>query len=177
MALEYRDEDSDDSAEYHDPIGYQYDEEKSDSTLNIIAMVEETETEYPQIKKLEELIARRRQRPQYVLSSSSAVTSLINPPQDSIMGPTGYPPATGQGPSINIPERPSYTGGRMNFRRGDHNEIWNLPSAMQQTGAMFVIPQALGKFDEAFMRWESITRSYVSTQGFTDVRDKIMFIN
>ncbi|CAL5337204.1 unnamed protein product [Camellia sinensis] len=164
LALEYRSKEEEHS------------DSDSDSTLNIIAMVEEAETEYPQIKKLEELIARRRQQPQYVLSSSSAVTSHYNPPQDSIMGPTGYPPATGQGPSINIPERPSYTGGRSNLRRAAHNEMWNLPSAMQQTGAMFVIPQTLGKFDDVFMRWESITRSYVSTQGFTDVRDKLMFI-
>ncbi|KAF5933479.1 hypothetical protein HYC85_029650 [Camellia sinensis] len=162
LALEYRSKEEEDS--------------DSDSTLNIIAMVEEAETEYPQIKKLEELIARRRQQPQYVLSSSSAITSHYNPPQDSIMGPIGYPPATGQGPSINIPERPSYTGGRSNLRRAAHNEMWNLPSAMQQTGAMFVIPQTLGKFDDVFMRWESITRAYVATQGFTDVRDKLMFI-
>ncbi|XP_028089912.1 deoxyuridine 5'-triphosphate nucleotidohydrolase-like [Camellia sinensis] len=43
-ALEYRQEDSD-----------------SDSTLNIIAMMEEADTEYPQIKKLEALIAKRHQ--------------------------------------------------------------------------------------------------------------------
>ncbi|XP_028098577.1 uncharacterized protein LOC114298248, partial [Camellia sinensis] len=158
-ALEYRREDSD-----------------SDSTLNVIAMMEEeAETEYPQITKLKALIAKRQQQqPQYLLSSSSAVTSHYNPPQDSMMGPPGYPPATGHGPSINIPERPSYTGGRSNFRRGAKDEMWNLPSAMHHTGAMFVIPQSLGRFDDAFMRWESITRSYVASQGFTDVRDKLL---
>ncbi|GMP43094.1 hypothetical protein CsSME_00012598 [Camellia sinensis var. sinensis] len=160
-ALEYRREDSD-----------------SDSTLNVIAMMEEeAETEYPQITKLKALIAKRQQQqPQYLLSSSSAVTSHYNPPQDSMMGPPGYPPATGHGPSINIPERPSYTGGRSNFRREAKDEMWNLPSAMHHTGAMFVIPQSLGRFDDAFMRWESITRSYVASQGFTDVRDKLLFM-
>ncbi|CAL5328580.1 unnamed protein product [Camellia sinensis] len=158
-ALEYRREDLD-----------------SDSTLNIIAMMEEeAETEYPQIAKLKALI-EKRQQPQYLLSSSSAVTSHYNPPQDSMMGPPGYPPATGHGPSINIPERPSYTGVRSNFRRGAKDEMWNLPSAMHHTGAMFVIPQSLGRFDDAFMRWESITRSYVASQGFTDVRDKLLFM-
>ncbi|CAL5431783.1 unnamed protein product [Camellia sinensis] len=173
-ALQYKDDDSDDSLEFH---------EASDSTLNIIAMMEEAdreaETEYPQVAKIKALIERRQQKqkqPHYLLSSSSAVTSHYNPPQDSMMGPPGYPPATGQGPSINIPERPSYTGIRSNFRRGTNNEVWNLPSAMQQTGAMFVIPQSLGKFDDVFMRWESITRSYVATQGFTDVRDKLLFM-
>ncbi|CAL5408816.1 unnamed protein product [Camellia sinensis] len=180
-ALQYKNDDSDDSLEYHDPLGYQHDEEESDSTLNIIAMMEEAdreaETEYPQIAKIKALIEKRQQKqPHYLLSSSSAVTSHYNPPQDSMMGPPGYPPATGQGPSINIPERPSYTGIRSNFRRGANNEMWNLPSAMQQTGAMFIIPQSLGKFDDVFMRWESITRSYVASQGFTDVRDKLLFM-
>ncbi|CAL5441627.1 unnamed protein product [Camellia sinensis] len=98
---------------------------------------------------------------------------------DSMMGPPGYPPATGQTP-IQIPQRPSYAGGSgvnfRNFRRDDKSEWWNLPSAMHPTGAMFIIPHPLGKFDDVFMRWESITKAHVSLQGFTDARDKIMFI-
>lgn len=47
---------------------------------------------------------------------------------------------------------------------------------MHQSGAMFVIPSPLGKFDDVFMRWESITKIHTSLQGFTDVRNKIMFL-
>ncbi|XP_028111384.1 deoxyuridine 5'-triphosphate nucleotidohydrolase-like [Camellia sinensis] len=63
-ALQYKNDDSDDSLEYHDPLGYQHDEEESDSTLNIIAMMEEAdreaETEYPQIAKIKALIEKRQ---------------------------------------------------------------------------------------------------------------------
>ncbi|XP_028110266.1 uncharacterized protein LOC114308793 [Camellia sinensis] len=150
----------------------------SNSTLNIIAMMEEGETEYPQVKKLEQLIMKHsKQNPQYVLSSSAV--SNYTPPQDTMMGPPGYPPATGQGP-INIPQRPTYDGHSRvnfrNFRRDDKSEWWNLPSAMHSTGAMFILPHQLGKFDEVFMRWESITKAHVSMQGFTDARDKIQYI-
>ncbi|CAL5414830.1 unnamed protein product [Camellia sinensis] len=149
----------------------------SNSTLNIIAMMEEGETEYPQVKKLEQLIMKHRKDPQFILSSTSAVSNY-NPPQDTMMGPPGYPPATGQG-TINIPQRPTYEGGQhrfRNFRRDDKSEWWNLPSAMHSTGAMFILPHQLGKFDEVFMRWESITKAHVSMQGFTDVRDKLQYI-
>ncbi|THU58540.1 hypothetical protein C4D60_Mb03t15430 [Musa balbisiana] len=55
-------------------------------------------------------------------------------------------------------------------------EAWNLPSAFQQQGAMFIIPSQLGRFDEVFMRWESITKNLVSLQGFTDPQSKMEFI-
>ncbi|CAL5426428.1 unnamed protein product [Camellia sinensis] len=151
------------------------------SSYNIIAMMEEQEieTEYPQIKKLEQLIAKHTAKdPKYILSSSSTAVSNYQPPRDSMMGPPGYPPATGN-TAIPVPQRPTYGDGVprfSNFRRDPKNEWWNLPSAMHQTGAIFVIPHPLGKFDDVFMRWESITKIHVAMQGFTEVRNKIMFI-
>lgn len=57
-----------------------------------------------------------------------------------------------------------------------NTELWTLPSAQQQGGALFVIPRQLGLFEEVFSRWESITKNHVSFQGFTDVRDKIEYM-
>ncbi|CAL5335419.1 unnamed protein product [Camellia sinensis] len=143
-------------------------------------MPRELETEYPQIQKIEQIIAKhsKRNKSEYLLSSSSTAVSNYQPPQDSMMGPPGYPPATGQ-TAIPIPQRPAYGNGVPrfnNFRRDPKNEWWNLPSGMHQTGAIFVIPHPLGKFDDVFMRWESITKIHVAMQGFTEVRNKIMFI-
>ncbi|GMP72108.1 hypothetical protein CsSME_00030254 [Camellia sinensis var. sinensis] len=149
---------------------------------NLLAMLEEqeVETEYPQVRKLEQLIEKysKKKSPEYLLSSSSTAVSNYQPPQDSMMGPPGYPPATGN-TAIPIPQRPAYGNGVprfTNFRRDPKNEWWNLPSAMHQTGAIFVIPHPLGKFDDVFMRWESITKIHVAMQGFIEVRNKIMFI-
>ncbi|KAI7988563.1 hypothetical protein LOK49_LG13G00721 [Camellia lanceoleosa] len=40
------------------------------------------------------------------------ITSNYNPPRDVMMGPPGYPPATGNAPmNVHIPQRPTYSGG------------------------------------------------------------------
>ena len=57
-----------------------------------------------------------------------------------------------------------------------NNELWTLPSAQQQNGALFVIPEQINLFDDAFSRWESITKNFVASQSFSDTKEKVEFI-
>ncbi|CAD5192064.1 unnamed protein product [Musa acuminata subsp. malaccensis] len=91
------------------------------------------------------------------------------------MGPANYPPAIDIESTIQKPTFEGYTR-QTKFKTKDFSEAWNLPSAFQQQGAMFIIPTQLGMFDEVFMRWESITKNLVSLQGFTDSQAKMEFI-
>ena len=124
---------------------------------------EDLEMEYPHRARLSQRV--------YALSA----VSNYRPPTDSTMGPANYPPA------VNIEstsQKPAYEGysRQPRFKSKDLSEAWNLPSAFQQQGAMFIIPSQLGMFEEVFMRWESITKNLVSLQGFTDPQAKMEFI-
>nr|WOJ52281.1 polyprotein [Fig badnavirus 1] len=125
------------------------------------------EMDYPQrMKKIEKLL------------STSEVTSPYRPPEDAAMGRPSYPPARtipGGGASSSA-EPPRFDAARTRFKGGYNDEMWTLPSAQQKNGAMFVIPEQLGLFNDAFSRWESVTKNHVATQGFTDTRDKIEYM-
>ena len=129
----------------------------------IAAGLEDLAMEYPQLAKLSQQVY-----------SSSAVSNY-RPPTDSTMGPANYPPAINVESSNQKPTYEGYTR-QPKFKAKDFSEAWNLPSAFQQQGAMFIIPSQLGMFDEVFMRWESITKNLVSLQGFTDPQAKMEFI-
>ncbi|KAG6526218.1 hypothetical protein ZIOFF_016200 [Zingiber officinale] len=125
---------------------------------------EHWELEYTQLAQLTEH-----------LYSSSAI-STYRPPVDTTMGPPNYPPTVEIGEVSG--QKPSFEGyrGSGKFKSKDYSEMWNLPSTFQHTGAMFIIPTHLGKFDEVFMRWESITKNLVSLQGFTDATSEAEFM-
>ncbi|THU47757.1 hypothetical protein C4D60_Mb09t19020 [Musa balbisiana] len=98
---------------------------------------EEWKTEYPQLARLSQQIY-----------SSSAISNY-RPPTDSTMGPANYPPAVNIEPQTS--QRPAFEGGYSRpprFRSRDTSEAWNLPSAFQQQGVMFIIPTQLGMFEE-----------------------------
>ena len=137
--------------------------QKPQKEVIAVGLEEELVMEYPQLAKLSQQVY-----------SSSAVSNY-RPPTDSTMGPANYPPA------VNIEstsQRPAYEGHsrQPRFKAKDFSKTWNLPSAFQQQGAIFIIPSQLGMFDEVFMRWESITKNLVSLQGFTDPLAKMEFI-
>ncbi|ATV81254.1 polyprotein [Grapevine badnavirus 1] len=128
--------------------------------------VAEPTLDYPVMKKLEKVY------------STSEVTSRYTPPTDAVMGPPSYPPArniNGAGTSYAAASPPNFNR-RVNFKAGYNDELWSLPPAQQKGGAMFVIPEQIGMFHDVFSRWESITKNHVSSQGFTDVRDKLEYM-
>nr|WOJ52284.1 nonfunctional polyprotein due to mutation [Fig badnavirus 2] len=127
---------------------------------------QEPTLDYPVMKKLEKVY------------STSEVTSRYTPPTDAVMGPPSYPPARnldGAGTSYAAAPPPNFSR-RTNFRAGYNDELWYLPSAQQKGGAMFVIPEQIGMFHDVFSRWESITKNHVTSQGFTDTRDKMDYM-
>ncbi|GMN71872.1 hypothetical protein TIFTF001_054663 [Ficus carica] len=94
------------------------------------------------------------------------------------MGPPNYPPTRnfdGAGTSNAAPP-PNFDRRNVKFRAGYNDELWSLPPAQQKGGAMLVIPEQIGMFHDVFSRWESITKNHVSSQGFTDTRDKIEYM-
>ena len=137
-----------------------------------VFMINEAEGpfDYPQFKNLSAVMA------EHAFTSSSSAVSHYQPPPDQSMHMPSYPPARGTRearPTPTFEERVPRAG---RFRGGYNNEMWTLPSAQQQQGAMFVIPEQLGLFHDAFSRWESITRNHVAEKGFTDPRDKIEYM-
>ena len=57
-----------------------------------------------------------------------------------------------------------------------HNEMLNLPAAMQQQGALLVLPEDIGLYNDTISRWESITLNLLSERTFDDNKAKMMFI-
>ncbi|KAF3785196.1 Polyprotein P3 [Nymphaea thermarum] len=126
------------------------------------------EYDYPQMRGLSNIIAA-------TTSGTTTAQSPYNPPADVSMSMQGYAPATGRTPPIRpIVDTPSSS--RTKFRGGRNDEMWNLPTAAQTTGVLFVIPTQIALFHDVFSRWESITKNLVSEKGFTDPRDKAEFI-
>nr|WCR39427.1 ORF3 [Pineapple bacilliform CO virus] len=123
--------------------------------------------EYPELRKISEII------------NSTVVDS--NPSQyligDTDMeGPPGYAPAQAQAAAASPP---TYTPGgasssRGTFRWKNPHENFDLPSAHQLSGAIFVMPQ---NFDpKVFERWESIVLNYLADRNFPTALDKIIFV-
>ncbi|KAK6924282.1 Zinc finger, CCHC-type [Dillenia turbinata] len=128
--------------------------------------------------RLRELISRQETLlPNDGAQSSQSAVSQYRPPPDTMMGPPVYPPAQATVPPFPTYDMPS-TSYKPNtrFKQANYYNMWNLPSAQTNSGAIFVIPQDLSKFDDVFLRWESITKNLVAMQGFTDAAEKAEFI-
>lgn len=160
------------------PPIYDADEENEEVELiqEIVMMSHNNNNfDYPLLKELEDHI---------IAASTSTAVSAYNPPADTTMNPPTYPPAsaaagpsmgsTGSAPSTSF--TPSYTTAGTRFKAKDYSANWQLPSAQQTTGAMFYIPLEIGKFDEVFSRWESITKNIVSQHSFLSGKEKAEFI-
>ncbi|CEJ16363.2 polyprotein [Mulberry badnavirus 1] len=141
----------------------------------IVTVIQE-ELDYPHLKRLEEALKGKTVPVEKKETVASAVSSAYNPPADTAMMPPAYPPGSADpGPST-TPIFKGYDGAKVKIKREEGSEYWQLPSAQNQTGALFVIPRQLGMFDEVFTRWESITKNYVSLQMFSSGQEKMDFI-
>nr|WIA47479.1 P3b, polyprotein [Andraeanum bacilliform virus] len=105
----------------------------------------------------------------------SSVTSDYRPPQDTQMGPIGYPPA-GNPVSYTGFQPGDLSAGPSHFTRREPLTLFNLPSASIVQGAMLVFPSNIGQWEEVLRRWESITLNFISLQNFQDGESKITFI-
>nr|QUQ60708.1 polyprotein [Cacao mild mosaic virus] len=115
----------------------------------------------------------------YMEAESSVQSGSYRLPTDATMGPPIYPPARQRfdGPSTSsIPMDPPTYRAPPRAKVPDYQNWWNLPTAQINGGAMFIIPSDFSKFDDVFMRWESITKNVVALQNFSDNKDKAEFI-
>lgn len=124
--------------------------------------------DYPAIKRLHDYA---------VLASQSTIS--YRPPEDTAMTPAAYPPAPALPSTSQTPRFEGYTAARRppgGFKREEANEWWQFPSAQNHQGALFIIPTDLGMFNDAFLRWESITKNYLSMINFSSAQEKANFI-
>ncbi|ERN20006.1 hypothetical protein AMTR_s00071p00160240 [Amborella trichopoda] len=116
------------------------------------------ELEYPQIQKLQE-------------KAMSSVTSAYRPPAEPIMGPVNYPPATMIQP-FEVGETRERRKGFKEFKQ----PTFDLPSAHAGTGAMLILPDDIGQYNDTISRWEAITINLVNEKTWYDNKTKAAYI-
>ena len=136
-------------------------------------VAKDEEMEYPKLKQMMKIAKKEK--------ALSSVTSTGNyrPPTEPLMGPVQYPPgrmntgaSTSQQPFQQWRKPRGLTGGI-----GHHqNAQWNLPTAMQTQGAMLVLPEDIGLYNDVISRWESITLNLLSEKNFDDNKAKVLYI-
>ncbi len=124
--------------------------------------------EYPQPRKA----APKIQEHQVWITSEDS-SAHIRTPNLPVMGPVGYPPATSSQEPFNI----NLDGWR---RRGGFtyrgNSNVTLPSAQQPGGALLVLPNDIGLYEDAISRWENITLNALSDKDFPDRQSKMIYM-
>ncbi|ADN88182.1 polyprotein [Pineapple bacilliform CO virus] len=122
--------------------------------------------EYPELRKISEIINST------VVDSNPGNQYMIG--DTDMDGPPGYAPAQAQAAAV----PPTYGGTspsvRGPFRWKNPHEHFELPSAHQLSGAIFVMPQ---NFDpKVFGRWESIVLNHLADRNFPTALDKIIYV-
>ncbi|KAJ1685557.1 hypothetical protein LUZ63_016947 [Rhynchospora breviuscula] len=162
---------------YTEPETHAETETETETKASTTAQINNHETvlmmelEYPKLKQfLEEIPVQEK--------AFSSVTSNYRPPPEPVMGPVTYPPGrlrTDVGASSSQFQgiRPRGLPGGI----GRHqNEQWNLPIASQTQGAMLVLPEDIGLYNDTISRWESITLNLLSEKNFDDNKAKVVYI-
>ncbi|GJX20683.1 Orf y [Tanacetum coccineum] len=135
---------------------------------------EDNELPYPKFKsEVERILANEVAYPADEVSSSS----IYNPPNDSMMGPPVYPPATGNYQQYNESQfQPKSQKGFKGDYGNYHNQQWSLPSAYAGTGALLVLPENPGLRDDTISRWETITINILNSQSWSDNKSKLLYV-
>ncbi|KAJ3704990.1 hypothetical protein LUZ61_008695 [Rhynchospora tenuis] len=132
-----------------------------------ILMMEDME--YPILRKM-------KQASETALST--AESSMMRLPQEPVMGPAMYPPASSsrQPQQYNVPEIKA----RLDNIRGGYahqmNERFNLPTAQAGQGAILVLPEDIGLYSEVISRWESITLNLLNERNWADNKAKANYV-
>ncbi|PKU87308.1 hypothetical protein MA16_Dca024341 [Dendrobium catenatum] len=107
------------------------------------------------------------------------VSSNYLPPNEPVMGPVNYPPATSiaakSDASSSYPFQ-YYKPNTSNFRKTFQQNMWTLPSAHNNQGVLLILPDDFSLYDDVISTWESITLNLLSEKQFADNRLKILFI-
>ncbi|GKB41944.1 Orf y [Tanacetum coccineum] len=135
---------------------------------------EDEELPYPKFKReVEKILANEVAYPADEASSSN----IYNPPNDSMMGPPVYPPATGNYQQYNESQfQPKSQKGFKGDYGNYHNQQWSLPPAYAGTGALLVLPEDPGLWDDTISRWETITINMLNSQSWSDNKSKLLYV-
>ncbi|KAJ3688186.1 hypothetical protein LUZ61_017350 [Rhynchospora tenuis] len=132
-----------------------------------ILMMEDME--YPIMRKLKQATET---------ALSTAESSMTRLPQEPVLGPAMYPPASSsrQPQQYNVPEIKA----RLDNIRGGYahqmNERFNLPTAQAGQGAILVLPEDIGLYSEVISRWESITLNLLNERNWADNKAKANYV-
>nr|GEX00183.1 TPA: orf y [Tanacetum cinerariifolium] len=116
---------------------------------------------YPKFKKFKQVAAqiiKKHEEHEFPSTSQEESTQTYQPPHDSIMGPSVYPPAQ-QNPQ--------------SFYRPDYQ--FGYPQG-KKSGVMLVLPADPGLWSEVISRWESITINRLNNQTWSDNKAKLAFV-
>ncbi|GKD36796.1 hypothetical protein Tco_1257003 [Tanacetum coccineum] len=136
---------------------------------------DDDELPYPKfVRQVERILANEAAYPTNDEASSSGI---YNPPQDSMMGPPVYPPATGNYQQFNEAQfQPKSHKGFKGDYGNYHNQQWSLPPAYAGTGALLVLPEDPGLWDDTISRWETITMNVLNSQSWSDNKSKLLYV-
>ncbi|GJU62046.1 RNA-directed DNA polymerase [Tanacetum coccineum] len=133
---------------------------------------EDEELPYPKFKREVERIMANE-----VAYPTESSTSVYNPPEDSVMGPPVYPPSAGNyqqydGSQFQPKSQKGFKGDYGSY----HNQQWSLPPAYAGTGALLVLPEDPGLWDDTISRWETITINVLNSQSWSDNKSKLLYV-
>ncbi|GJU98806.1 RNA-directed DNA polymerase [Tanacetum coccineum] len=152
--------------------------------LHLSKEEENNDLPYPKFRNFKQVAAqiiKKHEEHAFPSTSQEESTQSYQPPHDSIMGPSVYPPAQ-QNPQPFY--RPDYQFG---YPRGKgktfsggygeyYNSQWTLPPAWTESGVMLVLPADPGLWSEVISRWESITINRLNNQTWSDNKAKLAFV-
>ncbi|KAJ3705507.1 hypothetical protein LUZ61_009212 [Rhynchospora tenuis] len=109
---------------------------------------------------------------------STAESSLTRLPQEPVMGPAMYPPASSsrQPQQYNVPEIKARLDNIHGGYSHQMNERFNLPTAQAGQGAILVLPEDIGLYSEVISRWESITLNLLNERNWADNKAKANYV-
>ncbi|AEC49881.1 polyprotein [Banana streak UL virus] len=125
----------------------------------------EEDSDYPAIRKLEELIKQEEVR-----MSDTGSSAMIPADIDMEGDLPRYAPAQGQTGWSDYNPQQKHFGGTSKKWSNPVNH-WNLPSANAANGSMLVL--SIGKNNDIFERWESSTLNYMASQNISGSEEKI----
>ncbi|GKB25640.1 RNA-directed DNA polymerase [Tanacetum coccineum] len=152
--------------------------------LHLSKEEENDDLPYPKFRNFKQVAAqiiKKHEEHAFPSTSQEESTQSYQPPHDSIMGPSVYPPAQ-QNPQPFY--RPDYQFG---YPRGKgktfsggygeyYNSQWTLPPAWTESRVMLVLPADPGLWSEVISRWESITINRLNNQTWSDNKAKLAFV-
>nr|GEZ27620.1 TPA: orf y [Tanacetum cinerariifolium] len=139
---------------------------------------------YPKFRNFKKVAAQIvKKHEEHVLPSTTQEesTQSYQPPHDSVMGPSVYPPAQQNPQPFYKPDYQfGYPQGKSKIFSGGygeyHNSQWILPPAWTESGVMLVLPTDPGLWSKVISRWKSITINRLNNQTWSDNKAKLAFV-